>query len=236
MAAMDIEMASPVGPLVAVAYNQDHQFGIPAYQSEFDICQLLQAMSLTKGKFKVGPIPFISEIIIDDRWRKAPETTVVDYVPHVPQSANEHDANTEDPAYHSDASASSSSKSSCSDPPHTDSLPTSSTAAQLSPFPACHFLQSILASLVPESLALSPRPYPYPAANAFQTTNGAYLDTLLVHRSLLAAFPPAHKGCAAMLHEIARAIEVRAWQADRDSDAEAVAALRQEAHVVAHCV
>jgi hypothetical protein len=39
-----------------------------------------------------------------------------------------------------------------------------------------------------------------------------------------------------MLHEIARAIEVRAWQADRDSDAEAVAALRQEAHVVAHCV
>lgn len=29
MAAMDIEMTSPVGPLVAVAYDQDHTFGIP---------------------------------------------------------------------------------------------------------------------------------------------------------------------------------------------------------------
>jgi len=54
MAAMDIEMASPVGPLVAVAYDQDHTFGIPAYQSELDLCHLLQAMSLTKGKFKKG--------------------------------------------------------------------------------------------------------------------------------------------------------------------------------------
>jgi len=217
---MDIEMASPVGPfpLVAVGYDQDHQFGIPAYQSEVDLCQLLQAMSLTKGKFKV------------------PEAETVHFVPHASQSAHEHDANTEDPAYHSDASESSSSKSSYSDQPHTDSLPAASTLVHHSQLPACHFLQSILASLVPESPVLSPCPYPYPATGAFQTTNGVYLDTLLLHRSLLAAFPPAHKGCAAVLHEIARAIEVRAWQADRDSDAEAVAALRQEAYIVAHWV
>ncbi|KAG6382040.1 hypothetical protein JVT61DRAFT_674 [Boletus reticuloceps] len=232
MAAMDTEMASPVGPLVAVAYDPDHTFGIPAYQSELDLCQLLQSMSLTKGKFKVGCIHSTSEIIIDDP-RKAPETDMVDYVLHASQNANEHGANMEDPAYYSDASASSNSKSSSSDQPYTDSPHTSSTTVHPSQFPACHFLQSILASLVPESPALSPSPYPYPVTDAFQTTNGAYLDTLLIHRSLLAAFPPAHSGCAAVLHEIARAIEVRAWQADRDSDAEAVAALRQEAYIVA---
>ncbi|KAF8552948.1 hypothetical protein OG21DRAFT_1523450 [Imleria badia] len=236
MAAMDIEMTSPVGPLVAVAYDQDHAFGIPAYQPELDLCQLLQSMSLTKGKFKVGHVRFISGIIIDDHWRKVPETGMVGYAPHASQSANEHDAGTEDPAYHSDASESSSSKSSSSDLPHTDSLPTSSTIVHTSRLPACHFLQSILASLVPDSPVLSPSPYPYPAANAFQTTNGVYLDTLLLHRGLLAAFPPTHQGCATALHEIARAIEVRAWRADRDSDAEAVAALRQEAYIVAHWV
>lgn len=215
-------------------------------------------MSLTKGKFNVSPVRFISEeVIIDDHWRKVPEAATAGYVPHVSQSANEHDASTEDPAYlvstppaspptpliltqntlhQSDASESSSSKSSSSDQPHTDSQPTSSTIAHPSQLPACHFLQSILASLAPESPVLSPSPYPYPAANAFQTTNDVYLDTLLLHRGLLGAFPPAHKGCAVALHEIARAIEVRAWQADRDSDAEAVAALRQEAYIVAHWV
>ncbi|KAG9312207.1 hypothetical protein JVU11DRAFT_7505 [Chiua virens] len=257
MAAMDIEMSSPVGPMVAVGYDQDHGFGIPAYQSDLDLCQLLQAMSLTKAKFKVSWSDLIPNTIVDIPWRKAPETDTAAYVPYASQSASEHDASTEDPAYlvsrplpfsspthphpytQSDASASSSSKSSCSDHPHTDSPPTSSIALSSpgpSPLPACHFLQSILASLAPDSPALSPSPYPYPAANAFQTTNGAYLDTLLLHRSLLAAFPPAHKGCPATLLEIARAIEVRAWQADRDSDAEAVAALRQEAYIVSHCV
>ena len=29
MAAMDIEMTSPIGPLVAVGNDQDHQFGVP---------------------------------------------------------------------------------------------------------------------------------------------------------------------------------------------------------------
>jgi len=155
---------------------------------------------------------------------------------HASQGAHEHDASTEDPAYHSDASESSSSNSSSSDQPHTDSLPISFAIGYPSQLPACHFLQSILAALVPESPVLSPSPYPYPAAGAFQTTNGVYLDTLLLHRSLLAAFPPAHKGCAPVLHEIARAIEVRAWQADRDSDAEAAAALRHEAYIITRWV
>ena len=57
-------------------------------------------MSLTKGKFKVGRLWFTSEIIIDDRWRKAPETETVHDVLHASQSAHEHDASTEDPAYH----------------------------------------------------------------------------------------------------------------------------------------
>ncbi|KIK97965.1 hypothetical protein PAXRUDRAFT_135174 [Paxillus rubicundulus Ve08.2h10] len=209
MAATDIEMTSPVRPMIAADYDQDHEYGFPAYQSQVDLCQLLQAMSLSKGKLK------------------APAAEVT--VPYASQSANEHDASTEDLAYHSDAWESSSSKSSSSDRHLTDSLPTMSVAVLPSSLPACHFLQSILASLAPESPVLSPSPYPYPVASPFQTTNGAYLDTILLHRSLLSAFPPAHKGCAATLQEIARALETRTWRADRDSDAEAVVALRQEA-------
>jgi len=167
--------------------------------------------------------------------RKALETEATVYVPYASQSANEHDASTEDLAYHSDAWESSSSKSSSSDQLTTESQPTSSTIVQPSSLPACHFLQSILASLAPESPVLCPSPYPYPVAS-FQTTNGAYLDTILTHRSLLGAFPPAHRGCAATLQEIARALELRAWRADRDSDAEAVAALRQEGYLTANWV
>lgn len=40
------------------------------------------------------------DVIVDDHWRKAPETETVGYVPYASQSANEHDASTEDPAYH----------------------------------------------------------------------------------------------------------------------------------------
>ncbi|KAF8841737.1 hypothetical protein BDN67DRAFT_1010401 [Paxillus ammoniavirescens] len=218
MAATDIEMTSPVRPMIAANYDQGHGYGFPAYQSEVDLCQLLQAMSLSKGKFK------------------APAAEVTAYVPYVSQSANEHDASTEDLAYHSDAWESSSSKSSTSDQHLTDSLPTSSVAVPPSTLPACHFLQSILASLDPESPVLSPSPYPYPIASPFQTTNGAYLDTILLHRSLLGAFPPAHKGCAATLQEIAKALEMRTWRADRDSDAEAVVAIRQEAYLIVNWV
>ncbi|KAF9222483.1 hypothetical protein BS17DRAFT_192072 [Gyrodon lividus] len=216
IAAMDIEMTSSARPMIAANYDQDHEYRI---SSEVDICQLLQAMSLSKGKFK------------------APETeTTTTYAPYASQGVYDHGVNMEDSAYHSDAWESSSSKSNSSDRHHTDTPPMSSMAVQPSSLPACHFLQSILASLAPESPVLSPSPYPYPIASPFQTTNGAYLDTILLHRSLLNAFPPAHKGCAVTLQEIARALELRAWRADRDSDPEAVSALRQEAYLTANWV
>ncbi|KAG6332432.1 hypothetical protein ID866_6660 [Astraeus odoratus] len=213
-AMMDIEMTSPVGPLITTGFDETRGFGFSGYAAEVDLCKLLQSMSLSKTKHK-DP--------------EAEATTPC--APCASQSANEHDVDTEDLAYLSDGSESSNSKCSSCDP-HPTAPSTSSPAIPASPLPACHFLQSILASLAPESRVLSPFPYPYPAsASAFQTTNGAYLDTILTHRSLLAAFPPGHRGCAVALQEIARAVELRAWQADRDSDAEAVAALRQEAYL-----
>ncbi|KAF9243248.1 hypothetical protein BU15DRAFT_60090 [Melanogaster broomeanus] len=172
MAAMDIEMAYPVH--IAVNYDQDHEYKIPAYQSEIDLCQLLQSMSLSKGKFKCKRarckhgglrIPFRRVGVIKLKVQLLRPTHT------------------------------------------TESQLTSSIIVKPSRLPACHFLQSILASLAPESPVLSPSPYPYPVAS-FQTTNGAYLDTILTHRSLLSAFPPAHRGCAATLQEIARALEL----------------------------
>lgn len=225
---MDIEMTSPVGPVIATGYEETRRLEFPGYASEVDLCNLLQSMSLSKRKTKdlEGPIT-------------ATEPSVL----YALQGVNALDANTEDLAYLSDASESSSSKcSSCNDPhPTTDhsrttaiTTTTTTTVIPASPLPACHFLQSILASLAPESPVLSPCPYPYPVAStAFQTTDGAYLDTILIHRSLHSAFPPGHKGCAVALQEIARALELRAWQAGRDSDAEAAMALRHEAFMTA---
>ncbi|KAG0699473.1 hypothetical protein DFH29DRAFT_47286 [Suillus ampliporus] len=212
---MDIDMDSPVGPVIVTDYNESHSHGISVYGAEFDLCELLQTLTLSKGK------------------TKAPEDDpTVPVVPYALQRVNEDDANTEDPAYHSDAESSSSKSSSC-DPTTTTTphLPTSSIIVPPSPLPACHFLQSILASLAPESHVLSPFPYPYPASSHFRTTGGEYLDMILTHRALLSAFPPAHRGCVVALQEIARAVEVRAWRADRESDAEAVATLRQEAYL-----
>lgn len=205
-------MDSPVGPLIVRDYDESHSHGISVYGAEFDLCQLLQTLSLSKGK------------------TKAPENDpTLSAVPYALQRVSEDAANTEDPAYHSDAESSSSKSSSCDLPTTTNHLPTSSITVPRSPLPACHFLQSILASLAPESHVLSPSPYPYPASSHFRTTGGEYLDTILTHRALLSAFPPAHRGCAMALQEIARAVEMRAWRADRESDAEAVATLRQEA-------
>lgn len=214
---MDIDMDSPVGPLIVRDYDESHSHGISVYGAEFDLCQLLQTLSLSKGK------------------TKAPENDpTLSAVPYALQRVSEDAANTEDPAYHSDAESSSSKSSSCDLPTTTTTtttnhLPTSSITVPRSPLPACHFLQSILASLAPESHVLSPSPYPYPASSHFRTTGGEYLDTILTHRALLSAFPPAHRGCVMALQEIARAVEMRAWRADRESDAEAVATLRQEA-------
>ncbi|KAG1738201.1 hypothetical protein EDB19DRAFT_1895683 [Suillus lakei] len=215
---MDIDMDSPVGPVIVTNYDESHSHGISVYGTEFDLCELLQTLTLSKGK------------------TKAPENDpTVPVVPYALQRASEDAANTEDPAYHSDAESSSSKSSSCdltttTTTTNNNNNPlTSSIIVPHSPLPACHFLQSILASLAPESHVLSPSPYPYPASSHFRTTGGEYLDTILTHRALLSAFPPAHRGCAIALQEIARALEVRAWRADRESDAEAVATLRQEA-------
>ncbi|KAG1804118.1 uncharacterized protein BJ212DRAFT_944948 [Suillus subaureus] len=210
---MDIDMDSPVGPVIVTDYDESHSHGISVYGAGIDLCELLQTLTLSKGK------------------TKAPEDDpTVSVVPYALQRASEDGANIEDPAYHSDAESSSSKSSSCDLPTTTTNhLLPSSIIVPRSPLPACHFLQSILASLAPESHVLSPSPYPYPAASHFRTTGGEYLDTILTHRALLSAFPPAHRGCAIALQEIARAVEVRAWRADHESDAEAVANLRQEA-------
>ncbi|KAH7921019.1 hypothetical protein BV22DRAFT_1132621 [Leucogyrophana mollusca] len=204
-------MSSPVGPMIVSNYEESHHHGIPAYGAEFDLCELLQTMSLSRGK------------------SKDPEAEFIPSAPYALPRGNEDDAGTEDPAYHSDASESSSSNSTYTPSP----LPTSSIITTPTSPPACAFLQSILASLAPTSPALFPSPHPYPPAEPLQTTGGAYLETILTHRALLGAFPPGHKGCAVALSEIARALEVRAWRADRDSDAEAVVAFRYEAHVAA---
>lgn len=221
---MDIEMTSPIGPMIATGCEETRRLEFPGYAAEVDLCNLLQSMTLSKRKTMKdleGP------------------TATQPSVPYALQGVNGLDANTEDLAYLSDASESSSSKCSSCDP-HPTSDNSSRTAAAAttttiptSRLPACHFLQSILASLAPESPVLSPSPYPYPVASTcFQTTDGAYVDTILIHRSLQNAFPPGHRGCAVALQEIARALELRSWQAGRDSDADAVAALRQEAFLM----
>jgi hypothetical protein len=66
-----------------------------------------------------------------------------------------------------------------------------------------------------------------------QTSCGEYLELIFIHREAFAALPSAHVGCSAGFSALARALELRAWRADRDSDAEAVAAFRHEAWMVA---
>lgn len=204
---MDIEM-SPIFP--PLGHEEGYTPRFSGVHAELDLCSLLQSMTLSKGK---------SKLLVQ---------AIIPCAAHSLQSTNEHDTTTEDLAYHSDVSESSKSKCNSYDLRAIELKPTSSEAIQHPSLPACHFLQSILASLDPDSPALNPSPYPYPVASGLQTTNGAYLDTILTHRSLLSAFPPAHRGCALALLEIAKALESRPWQADRDSDAEAVAALRHE--------
>jgi hypothetical protein len=58
-------------------------------------------MSLSKGKFKVSYIwTMACTLAADYPWRKAPAAEVTAYVPYASQNANEHDASTEDLAYH----------------------------------------------------------------------------------------------------------------------------------------
>ncbi|KAI0263846.1 hypothetical protein BC834DRAFT_971195 [Gloeopeniophorella convolvens] len=72
-----------------------------------------------------------------------------------------------------------------------------------------------------------------PEAEQVQTTCGEYLELIFMHREAFAARPAAHTGCSAGFSALARALELRAWRADRDADTEAVAAFRHEAWMVA---
>jgi len=66
-----------------------------------------------------------------------------------------------------------------------------------------------------------------------QTTCGEYLDLIFIHRDLFAGRPSAHAGCSAAFTSLARALELRAWRADRDADIEAIVAFRHEAWMIA---
>lgn len=71
------------------------------YGAEFDLCELLQTLTLSKGKTKVSTSPSLSHIHLTPQWRKAPENDpTVPVVPYALQRASEDVANTEDPAYH----------------------------------------------------------------------------------------------------------------------------------------
>ena len=66
-----------------------------------------------------------------------------------------------------------------------------------------------------------------------QTTCGEYLELIFIHREAFATLPSAQAGCSAGFSALTRALELRAWCADRDTDAEAVVAFRHEAWMVA---
>ncbi|KIM52894.1 hypothetical protein SCLCIDRAFT_483374 [Scleroderma citrinum Foug A] len=53
---MDIEMTSPVGPMISTGFDETHGLGysVRGYASEVDLCNLLQSMTLSKGKNKKG--------------------------------------------------------------------------------------------------------------------------------------------------------------------------------------
>jgi hypothetical protein len=87
--------------------------------------------------------------------------------------------------------------------------------------PPCALLESLTRSYDPDSV------------DALQTTCGEYLELIFIHREAFAALPSAHAGCSAGFSALARALELRAWRADRDADTEAVAAFRHEAWMVA---
>ncbi len=72
------------------------------------------------------------------------------------------------------------------------------------------------------------------SSDRFPTTGGDYLETIFTHREVFRAFPQGHRECAVSFSDLANYLERREWRADRDSDAEAVAAFRHEAWVIAN--
>jgi len=98
----------------------------------------------------------------------------------------------------------------------------SSSSSDAPPTPApCGLLEALTRSYDPD------------AADELQTSCGEYLELIFIHREAFAARPSAHEGCSAGFSALARALELRAWRADRDADTEAVAAFRHEAWMVA---
>lgn len=47
-------MDSSVGPVIVTNYDESHSHGISVYGAEFDLCELLQTLTLSKGKTKKG--------------------------------------------------------------------------------------------------------------------------------------------------------------------------------------
>ncbi|PCH36540.1 hypothetical protein WOLCODRAFT_108823 [Wolfiporia cocos MD-104 SS10] len=67
----------------------------------------------------------------------------------------------------------------------------------------------------------------------YPTTGGEYLETIFTHREALYTYPDGHRTCAIGFTDLAMDLERREMRADRDADAEAAAAFRHEAWVIA---
>ncbi|KAI0317184.1 hypothetical protein OF83DRAFT_1122799 [Amylostereum chailletii] len=162
-------------------------------------------------------------------WSQESEHAPIE-TPSPPTESDVHMSDEE--SYQSDTSASSSSSgATSSSPPPLNSKPgtitptnvTTSSAQQTTPEP-CELLKFSLGMYDPDGSDDLPH---------FSTTCGAYLELIFTHREAFNACPRSHEGCPAGFSALARALELRAWRADRDADTEAVAAFRHEAWMVA---
>ncbi|KAH9944585.1 hypothetical protein B0H21DRAFT_463718 [Amylocystis lapponica] len=100
------------------------------------------------------------------------------------------------------------------------SASSSSTATADAPLPcACPLLQHIHEEV---------------HSGGYPTVGGEYLEVIFTHREAFSAFPQGHRACAVSFSDLAQDLERRGGRADRDGDAEAVAAFRHEAWVIAN--
>ncbi|KAJ7287167.1 hypothetical protein C8J57DRAFT_578510 [Mycena rebaudengoi] len=67
----------------------------------------------------------------------------------------------------------------------------------------------------------------------YPTTGGEYIESIFTHRQNFFAFPGGHRCCARAFSDIACALQLRDWRADRDADMEAVTAFNFEALLIA---
>lgn len=103
--------------------------------------------------------------------------------------------------------------------PPSSSSASPSNAGNARPSSGCGLLQAIQEQL---------------SSGLYPTTGGAYLELIFIHREILYACPQLHRDCAMGFCDLAQFLEHRDWRADREGDAEAVAAFRHEAGLVAH--